>query len=86
MNGPFLPPDDVRHGSLSILPAPDCAGFAAVEVLPGWVGGFGRIGLSLVVVPVEVEDGGDDLDELVDRGEGSVTGGDEIWVEMVECG
>lgn len=87
MNGPFFPPDVVRHGSLSILAAASCC---LVAVLTGRVDGsrgavgFGRSGRSLEEVPpvlVEAVDTGDDFEDVTDLGDGPITGGD--GVEMV---
>jgi len=80
VNGPFFPLDVVLHGSLSILALRFATGGAAVLVPPPALaaGGLGSNGLSLVVLDelADVVERGDDLDEVVDRGDGPLTGGD----------
>jgi hypothetical protein len=80
VNGPFLPPDVVRQGSLSIFPD--------ALATPGLTScsrgaGLGRIGRSLLVVLAELVEVGDDFDEVVERGDGPAKGGEGVFCEMV---
>lgn len=80
VNGPFFPLLDVLQGILSIL--------FAVAVLPARLvdavaacpatAGLGSSGRSLVVLDelADVVDLGDDLDEVTERGDGPLTGGE----------
>jgi hypothetical protein len=86
VNGPFFPLDVVRQGSLSILP---CAGRPAAQAvtasLAAGAAGLGRRGRNLLGAdgPVDVDDDGDDLEDVVDRGDGPANGGEGVEVEMV---
>jgi len=80
VNGPFFPPV-VRQGKDSILPVDP-----ARAVVTSLAGGLGRRGLNLLgpgVGPAEVDDDGDDFDELVEWGEGPAKGGEGVEVEIL---
>lgn len=93
VNGPFLPVDVVL-GNLSILAclfALDGPAREFDEPAPTAAGGLGSNGRNLVVpdVLVEVVDLGEDLDEVVDLGDGPFTGGEGEEVDegvMLEKG
>lgn len=87
VNGPFLPPE-VRHGSLSIFPEALATGLAVCSRgAPAGLVGFGRMGRSLVgPVLTELVDVGEDLEEVVERGDGPAKGGEGVDCEMVADG
>jgi hypothetical protein len=87
VNGPFLPPE-VRHGSLSIFPEALATGLAVCSRgAPAGLVGFGKMGRSLVgPVLTELVDVGEDLEEVVERGDGPAKGGEGVDCEMVADG
>jgi hypothetical protein len=88
VNGPFLPPEEVRHGSLSIFPEALATGLAVCSRgAPAGLVGFGKMGRSFVgPVLTELVDVGEDLEEVVERGDGPATGGEGVDCEMVADG
>ena len=80
VKGPFFPLLEVLHGILSILFAVAVLAARLVEAVAACpaVGGLGNSGRNLAVLddPLDVIDLGDDFDEVVDRGDGPLTGGE----------
>lgn len=91
MNGPFLLPVPVLQAVLSILiPVVFDPVLLAVvvEVEEEGAAGRGKIARRRVVlvdvaVPAEADEAGDDLDEVVDLGEGPFQGGEGVEVAIV---
>ena len=80
MNGPFLPLLEVLQGIFSILFAVAVRPARLVDAVAACpaTAGLGSSGRNLVVLDelAEVVDFGDDLEEVVERGDGPFTGGD----------